>query len=168
VWTLRYNLRKNLRTAGATLPNSAVNGCILKCVIKARLQTLSTKYNLSMWFPKHHEPFCLLHSDKMMESTAHIMNGCPAFKGLYIERHNCIVNTTAAQSFWTKCNKTVRTSWFLNLNDNINSSRNVFREYPNTPDIVVVNELSRKNSDSGSGLLFCQSCVWRRRCHLYP
>lgn len=134
----------------SALQNSAVNEDILKFVIKARLQTLPTKYNLSLWFPKHHEPFCLLHSDKVMESTAHILNGCPAFKGLYIARHDRIVNITAQElrkvsgQSAIHTNKTVKTSWFLNLNDNnINSLRSVLREYPNTPDIVVIDELSK-------------------------
>ncbi|ROL54696.1 Endothelin-converting enzyme-like 1 [Anabarilius grahami] len=88
--------------------------------------------------------------DKIMESTAHILNGCPAFKGLYIARHDHIVNITAQElrkvsgQSAIHTNKTVKTSWFLNLNDNnINSLRSVLREYPNTPDIVVIDELSK-------------------------
>ena len=48
----------------SALHNPAVNAGILKFVIKARLQALPTQYNLSTWFPKRHDPFCLLHNDK--------------------------------------------------------------------------------------------------------
>ena len=79
------------------LHNPAVNAGILKFVIKARLQALPTQYNISLWFPNRHEPFCSLHNNKKLESTAHILNRCPAFKGLDTARHDRIVDITAME-----------------------------------------------------------------------
>lgn len=129
------------------LHNPAIDHTILKFVIRARLQTLPTKFNLSVWYLKHHKPFCLLHSDRMVESTAHIMNGCPAFKGIYITRHDRIVNITAKEvdrvsvhsALYT--NKTVRMNWFPSLSSNAHVLSTVSRDFPNTPDIVVVDKV---------------------------
>ena len=129
----------------SALHNPAVNAGILKFVIKARLRALPTQYNLSTWFPKRHDPFCLLHNDKHLESTAHIMNGCPAFKGLYIARHDRIVDITANElrkaygQSTIHTNKKVQLNWFTHLNDN--SLESVLKDSPNTPDIVVVDDL---------------------------
>ena len=123
----------------SALHNPAVKAGILKCVIKARLQALPTQYNLSLWFPKRHKPFCLLHNDKQLESTVHIMNGCPAFKGLYIARHDRIVDITANElrkeygQSAIHTNKKVQLNWFTYLNDN--SLESVLR------DIIVVDDL---------------------------
>ena len=132
----------------SALHNPAVNAGILKFVIKARLQALPTQYNLSLWFPNHHEPFCLLHPIKQLESTAHILNGCPTFKGLYIARHDRIVNITANELrkvHGLSClvhvlcavhtNKRIQLNWFRNLNDN--SLENVLRDSPNTPALLL-------------------------------
>ena len=74
--------------------NAAVGEDVMKFTIKARLQVLPTKYNLSTWYPHTHEPFCLNHQDSQhhLESTAHITNGCHAYKHLYIARHDRIVD----------------------------------------------------------------------------
>ena len=129
----------------SALHNPAVNAGILKFVIKARLQALPTQYNLSTWFPKRHDPFCLLHNNKQLESTAHIMNGCPAFKGLYTARHDRIVDITAIElrkaygQSAIHTNKKIQLDWFTHLNDN--SLESVLKDSPNTPDIVVVDDL---------------------------
>ena len=74
----------------SALHNPAVNSGILKFVIKAILQALPTQYNLSLRFPNRHEPFRLLRNNKLLESTVHILNGCPAFKGQDTsQRTNC-------------------------------------------------------------------------------
>ena len=59
--------------------NTAVGEDVLKFTIKARLQVLPTKYNLSTWYPHTHDPFFLNHQDSHhLESIAHITNGCHA------------------------------------------------------------------------------------------
>src|SRR4029434_9890829 len=72
----------------SALRNTALHDDIHKFIIKARLQVLATKANLETCFPAKHEPFCLLHHDQQRESIAHILNGCPAYKGLYIANTN--------------------------------------------------------------------------------
>lgn len=141
---------RTVHTVSHVVPqNSAVNEGIYALVIKARIQTLPTKYNLSLWFPKHHDQFCLLHSDRIAESTAHLMNSCPAFKGLYIARQDRIVNIRAKELRKTNTqseihiNKTVQMNWFSVLNSNANALSTVIRDSPNTPDIVVVDDVSK-------------------------
>ena len=125
----------------SALHNPAVNAGILKFVIKARLQALPTQYNLSLWFPNHHEPLSLLHTNKQLESTAHILNGCPTFKGLYMACHDRIVNITANELCKVHglstihANKRIQLNWFRNLNDN--SLENVLRDSPNTPALLL-------------------------------
>ncbi len=41
--------------------NATISEEILTFRVKARLQVLPTKYNLSLWFPSTHSPLCLLH-----------------------------------------------------------------------------------------------------------
>ncbi len=55
--------------------NATISDEILTLCVKARLQVLPTKYNLSLWFPSTHSPICLLHDPPQhLESVAHIMN----------------------------------------------------------------------------------------------
>ena len=117
-----------------SLQNPAVNSGILKFLIKARPQALPTQYNLSLWFPNRHKPFCLLHSNKQLESTAHILNGCPAFKGLTA---NKLRKAHGLSTIHT--NKKIQLNWFTHLHDN--SLERVLRDSPNTPDIVIVDDL---------------------------
>ena len=80
-----------------------------------------------------------------MESTAHILNGCPAFKGVYIASHDHIVDITATElrkvyGLSTKqTNKKIQLNWFIHFN--YNSLEIVLIDSPNTPDIVVVDDL---------------------------
>ena len=73
------------------------------------------------------------------------MNGCPAFKGLYIARHDRIVDITVNElrkaygQSAIHTNKKVQLNWFTHLNDN--SLESVLKDSPNTPDIVVVDDL---------------------------
>ena len=61
--------------------NANISEEILIFCIKARLQVLPTKYNLSLWFPSIHSPHCMLHDPPQHpESVAHIMNSCPSLK----------------------------------------------------------------------------------------
>ncbi|XP_041924940.1 RELT-like protein 1 isoform X2 [Alosa sapidissima] len=108
----------------------------------ARLQVLPTKYNRSLWFPSIHSPLCVLHDPPQhLESVAHITNSCTSLKGLYIARHNRLVDLIAAQ---IPCvadeklykNTTVQSDWF-------NSPANTLVGIPNTPDIVVISQHSR-------------------------
>ncbi len=69
--------------------NANISEEILTFCVKALLQVLPTKYNLSLWFPSTHSPLCLLHDPPQhLESVAHIMNSCSSFKGLYTARHD--------------------------------------------------------------------------------
>ena len=126
--------------------NIAVGEDILKFTIKARLQVLPTKYNLSTWYPHTHDPFCLNHPDSQhhLESIAHITNGCHAYKQLYIARHDRIVdivsdavrNIMPASSVMFK-HRRVLPEWF-------GSTCDVFALIPNTPDIVFVDTSHRE------------------------
>ncbi|KAK0144242.1 Serine protease 41 [Merluccius polli] len=78
--------------------NANISEEILIFCIKAHIQVLPTKYNLSLWFPSIHSPLCMLHDPPQhLESVAHIMNSCPSLKGLYIARHDRLVDLIAAQ-----------------------------------------------------------------------
>ena len=72
--------------------NVSIGEDILIFTIRARLQVLPTKSNLSTWYPSSHEPHCILHSTTHdNETIAHVLNGCNFYKGLYIARHDRLV-----------------------------------------------------------------------------
>ena len=75
------------------LKNAAIDEEILIFTVKARLQVLPTKLNLSIWYPNRHDSHCLHHGQyQIIESMSHILNGCNVYKGLYIARHDRIVD----------------------------------------------------------------------------
>ncbi len=75
------------------LKNTALSEDIVIFTVKARLQVLPTRLNLSIWFPTTQVPHCLHHtSEQITETLPHILNGCHAYKGMYISRHNRIVD----------------------------------------------------------------------------
>ena len=126
--------------------NAAIGEDVLKFTIKARLQVLPTKYNLSTWYPDIHSPLCIHHhnSEQHLESTAHILNGCSAYKNAYIARHDRIVDLVSDAV--RKCvpasgamykHARVLSNWFDCTND-------VFANIPNTPDVVFVDNNHRE------------------------
>ena len=129
--------------------NSSIGEDILKFTIKARLQVLPTKYNLATWYPSQHEPHCILHphpTPDNKESMAHILNGCSQYRGLYIARHDRLVELVSKEirevqdipSTMYK-HSTVQLDWF-----NHNPTHdNILHEIPNTPDIVFINEIHK-------------------------
>lgn len=61
--------------------------------LKARPQVLPTKLSLSIWLPDSCSRHCAHHGDaKTTENLSLILNGCHACKGLYICRHDRIVD----------------------------------------------------------------------------
>lgn len=85
-----------------------------------------------------HEPFCLNHDSEQLESTAHVLNGCHAYKALYIARHDRIVDliSEAVQKALPSSaamykNLRVLPGWF-------DLDYDIFANIPNTPDIVFV------------------------------
>lgn len=75
------------------LKNVAIDEEILIFTVKARLQVLPTKLNLSTWYPNMHDSYCLHHGQhQVIESMSHILNGCHFYKGLFIARHDRIVD----------------------------------------------------------------------------
>ena len=68
------------------LRNTALNEDILTFTVKA--QVLPTRLNLSIWFPTIQTPHCLHHTgEQATETLSHILNGCHAYKCMYIARH---------------------------------------------------------------------------------
>ena len=95
---------------------------------------------------------CIIVNSTEKGTFCYILNGCPAFKGLYIACHHRIVEITANGLSTKHTNRKIELNWFKHLNDN--SLESVLRDSPNTPDIVVVDDLNLKmHCDSGSGLL---------------
>lgn len=128
------------------LKNTALQDDIYRFTIKARLQVLPTKSNLATWFPSAHEPFCLQHHSRQRETIAHILNGCSAYKGLYIARHDRIVALSAKElrdnvSHTTiHCNEKIKTDWFPLPHEQCVTLETATNHLPNTPDIFVINE----------------------------
>ena len=60
--------------------NAAVGEDILTFTVKARLQVAPTKYNLALWYPANHDPFCILHESNVKESVPHVVNGCRSYR----------------------------------------------------------------------------------------
>ncbi len=66
---------------------------LLLSTVKARLQVLPTRLNHSIWFPTTQVPHCLHHTtEQITETLPHILNGCHAYKGMYIAHHDRIVD----------------------------------------------------------------------------
>ena len=73
--------------------NSSLDEDILIFTVKARLQVYPTKLNLSIWYPRSHSPLCIHHGEEqVIESMSHILNGCHFYKGLYVSRHDRVVD----------------------------------------------------------------------------
>lgn len=117
--------------------------------VKARLQVLPTRLNLSLWFPNTFAPHCLHHDhNPVTESLSHILNGCYVYKGMYIARHDRIVDLLVKDimpyaPFSVKIYKhSCVSSTMFKL---CNNERDVFSNVTaNTPDVVVVDEDSRE------------------------
>ena len=128
----------------SVLKNVAIVECIIVFTLKARLQVLPTKLNLSIWFPGNHAPHCIHHgSAQIAETMSHILNGCHVYRGLYICRHDRIVDLISKDissvfrsSIRMYKHSTVKPSMFNLCNDD-----SVFSNITaNTPDVIVVNE----------------------------
>ena len=128
------------------LKNAAIDEEILIFTVKARLQVLPTKLNLSIWYPNKHDSHCLHHGQQhMIESMSHILNGCHFYKGLYTARHDRIVNlikksvSSMSPSVVFHCNIPVKPNMFENNNPQafVNISAN-------TPDIIRIDEARRE------------------------
>ena len=132
----------------AVFRNAALDENIVTFAIKARLQVLPTKLNLSIWFPGSHAPYCIHHgSEQIAETMSHILNGCHVYRGLYICRHDRIVDLISADissifrsSIMLYKHSTVKPSMFSLCND-VSMFSHVTA---NTPDVVVVNENHRE------------------------
>ena len=80
----------------AVFKSVALDESIIIFTIKARLQVLPCKLNLSIWLPDSHSPHCIHHGqEQVTETMSHILNGCHAYRGLYICRHDRIVDLIA-------------------------------------------------------------------------
>ena len=65
--------------------NASIGEDVLIFTIKARLQVLPTKSNLSTWYPSSYDPHCILHpTTHDNETIAHILNGCNFYKGMHV------------------------------------------------------------------------------------
>ena len=70
----------------AVFKSVAIDESIIIFTLKARLQVLPCKLNLSIWFPASHSPHCLHHNhDQITETMAHILNGCHAYRPLHLQ-----------------------------------------------------------------------------------
>ncbi len=50
----------------------------------------------SIWYPSKYNSYCLLHENQQdNETVAHILNGCCCYKGLYVSRHDRLVDLIA-------------------------------------------------------------------------
>ncbi len=99
----------------SVLMNCSISEDILIFMIKARLQCLPTMYNLSIWYPSKYNSYCLLHENQQdNETVAHILNGCCCYKGLYVSRHDRLVDLIVRT--WKQYIKTVRFTSTLLLN----------------------------------------------------
>ena len=61
--------------------NYAVDEDIITFTVKARLQVLPTRLNLSLWYPNTFPPHCLHHDHTLVtETLSHILNGCYVYE----------------------------------------------------------------------------------------
>ena len=133
----------------AVLKSATLDESIIIFTLKARLQVLPSKLNLSIWLPDRHSPHCLHHgAEQITETMAHILNGCFVYRGLYICRHDRIVDlisegvmSTFRPAATLYKHSTVKPSMFSRCS----KDSEVFSNFSaNTPDAVIVNEIHRE------------------------
>ena len=124
--------------------NAAVGEDILCFTAKARLQVLPTKYNLALWYPAHHHPNCIMHSGHQLESVAHVVNGCTMYKGLYIARHDRLVDLISSNVKEVSLENVTMFKHSRIMPEWFNSSIDVMCNIPNTPDVVFLNRERRE------------------------
>ena len=131
--------------------NYAVDEDIITFTIKSRLQVLPTRHNLSLWYPNTFSPHCLHHDNTTppMESLSHILNGCHVYKGMYISRHDRIVDLLVKNmlpyislpSVKVHTHTKVLPNMFTLCNNQVDTFSNLTA---NTPDVVVIDEESKE------------------------
>ena len=77
--------------------NAAIGEDILCFTVNVRLQVLSTKYSLALWYPANHDPVCCFTPRVVMESVAHVVNGCCSYNDLYIARDDHLVDMVSTE-----------------------------------------------------------------------
>ena len=132
------------------LKNTALNEDIITFTAKARLQVLPTRLNLSIWFPGTQVPHCLHHNtEQITETLSHILNGCYAYKGMYIARHDRIVELIAKDisKYHASTVRMYKHSRVIPSMFQLCDNPDMFTSLTaNTPDVVVVDEESREVS----------------------
>ena len=125
--------------------NTALSEDIVTFTVKARLQVLPTRLNLSIWFPLTQVPHCLHHTtEQITETLPHILNGCHVYKGMYIARHDRIVDLIVkdvskhlSPSVKIYKHSSVKASMFQHGSSNSDAFSHLSAT---TPDVIVVNE----------------------------
>ncbi len=131
------------------LKNTALSEDIVIFTVKARLQVLPTRLNLSIWFPTTQVPHCLHHtSEQITETLPHILNGCHVYKGMYISRHNRIVDLKV-KDISNNLSPLIRVYKHSSVNPSmfqyLNNNSEMFSDLSaNTPDVVVIDEECRE------------------------
>ncbi len=131
------------------LKNTALSEYIVIVTVKARLQVLPTRLNRSIWFPTTQVRHCLHHTtEQITETSPHILNGCHAYKGMYIAHHDRIVDlivkdisnhvSPLVRVYTHSC---VKPSLFQSLSNNPEMFSDLSA---NTPDVAVINEECRE------------------------
>ena len=80
----------NNKLSNTILYNWNVDDDLMKFCVKARLNIISTNFNIFIW-NRLHDPKCSL-CHHTTESTAHVLNGCHVLENFYSARHNRIVD----------------------------------------------------------------------------
>ena len=64
------------------------------------LKVLSTRLNLLYLLSYYWAPHCLHHiTEQATETLSYILNGCHAYKGMYMANHDRIVNLKGKDTF---------------------------------------------------------------------
>ena len=116
--------------------------------VKARLQVYPTKLNLSIWYPRSHSPLCIHHGqEQIIESISHILNGCHFYKGLYVSRHDRIVDIISesipslfSPTVSMHINCVVKQQMFFRCSTEMSAFSNL---NATRPDIIIIDENSR-------------------------
>lgn len=141
------------------LKNTALSEDIVIFTVKARLQVLPTRLNLSIWFPTTQVPHCLHHTpEQITETLPHILNGCHAYRGMYIARHDRIVDLIVKDisSHFSSSVKMYKHSCVKSSMFQYCSNSETFSHLSaNTPDVVVIDE-------EISEVFVLEVAIWRK------
>ena len=126
------------------LSNMVIQDNLVKFILKTRLQLLECNSLLHRYYPNSYPKSCNLCNNQS-DTASHILNGCMRFHGMYIKRHDRIVNHINQEL------KKIRTDVYTHVNKLItgtmvrSNNHDVYTSIEHRkPDILILDDRNKK------------------------